>query len=309
MRLPVASFRLTPVRPAILPGAATLVGASVLLGAISACSAGGAPAASTTSKKPASPTAPATFNPAAGPVETAAQLPKSCSSILSDTDLTAAFGFPQVGDTSYGSYAPLPNIGRTGRVTCSFDIGIDQFGRPGPAGVIVSIITYNTTTNAVSRVANDVNDTVAKGATSQPVLVSGHPATVLFEPTAVPSPVSTSTPLGSPTLAPTATSPAPPVSSAPAPPTVPSPSISASGAAPGVNELLMADGNRTFVIDIPTSKVSGSAAATTLINVMTLVYQHTLPPAALPSPPTPTAPTSPKATTSASAASPKPSAS
>lgn len=289
MRLPVASFRLTLVRPAIMPEAAALVGTMVLLGAISACSAGGAPAAPTTSRKPASPTAPATFSPAAGPVEAAAQLPKSCSSILSDTDLTAAFGFPQVGDTSYGSYAALPNIGRTGRVTCGFDIGIDQFGRPGPAGAIVSIITYNTTANAVSRVANDVNDTVAKGATARPVLVGGHPATVLFEPALVPSPVLATAPVGPPTSAPTATSSAPPVSSAPAPPTAPISSASAGGAAPGVNELLMADGNRTFVIDVPTSKVSGSAATTTLVNVMTLVYQHTLPPAAPPSPPKPSA--------------------
>lgn len=298
MRLPVASSRATLARPAILRGTATLAAAALLL---SACSLGGSPTTAPTSKKPAPPTTPSTYNPAAGPVEAAAQLPKSCSAILSDTDLTSAFGFPQVGDTSYGNYAALPNIGRTGRVTCSFDIGIDQFGRPGPAGLIVSIITYNTAANAVSRVANDVNDTVAKGATSQPVMVNGHPATILLEPAAAaPSPAASTPASGAAS--------APPASPTPAAPGNPSPSASATGS--GTNELLMADGNRTFVVDIPMSKLSGSAAATTLVNVMALVYQHTLPPAAPPSPPTPTAPASPKATTTTSAhtPSPKPSA-
>lgn len=307
MRLPVAPSRATLVRPAVVPRTAALIGVStaVLLGALSACSTGGGstPTASTTSKKP-SPTAPATFNPLAGPVETAAQLPKSCSSILSDTDLTSAFGSPQVGDTNYGNYAPLPNIGRTGRVTCGFDIGIDQFGHPGPAGVTVSIITYNTAANAVSRVANDVNDTVAKGATAQPALINGHPATILYE-----TPVAAASPVSSGPVPPSSTasgaSPAPPAPSSPAA------SPSAGAATAGVNELLMADGNRTFVIDIPMSKVSGSAAAGTLAAIMALVYQHTLPPAAPSTPPSPTtsASATKTASPSASAASPKPSAS
>ena len=272
----------------------------VLLGAVSACSTGGgAPVAATTSKKPASPTAAATFNPLAGPLEAPAQLPKSCSSILSDTDLTSAFGSPQVGDTSYGNYAPLPNIGRTGRVTCGFDIGIDQFGHASPPGVVVSIITYNTAANAVSRVANNVNDAAAKGVASQAVLINGHPATILVEPTAAaPSPAASASaaPSGK-------ASSAPPASPSPAAP----PSASVSTATSGLTELLMADGNRTFVIDIPMSKLSGSAAATTLANVMALVYQHTLPPAAPSSPPSPTAPTSATAKPSATPASPKPS--
>jgi hypothetical protein len=61
----------------------------------------------------------------------------------------------------------------------------------------------------------------------------------------------------------------------------------------------MADGNRTFVITIPMSKLSGTAAANVLVNVMALVYQHTLPPTAPPS----ASPSAPKGS-----ASPKPSA-
>jgi hypothetical protein len=281
-----------------------LSGATVLLGVLAACSTGGSPSsAATTTSKAAKPTAAATYDPMAGPIEAAAQLPKSCSKILQDTDLTAAFGSPQVGDTSYGSYAPLPNIGRTGRVTCGFVIGIDQFGRPGPAGVTVSVITYNTAANAVHRVASNVNDTVAKGATAQPVLVNGHPATILVEP-ATPPPPAVSPPVPSGTAASATATPGGQPPSSPAQP-APSASATASG---GNTELVMADGNRTFVITIPMSKVSGSAAATTLVNIMALVYQHTLPPTA---PPTPTAPSSASASTPTSAspaASPKPSA-
>jgi hypothetical protein len=39
----------------------------------------------------------------------------------------------------------------------------------------------------------------------------------------------------------------------------------------------MADGNRTFVVEIPLSKLSGTGAVNVLINVATLVYRHTLP--------------------------------
>lgn len=237
---------------------------AVLLGMLAACSTGGTPSPAATSEKPVAPTTAATYNPLAGPIEPAAQLPKSCSKILGDTDLTTAFGSPQVGDTSYGNYAALPNIGRTGRVTCGFVIGVDPFGHPQPAGVTVSIITYNTAVNAANRVSGDIRGTVATGATAQPILVAGHPATILVEPATPPS-RSASAPAPSPS----ATAP-----SSPAAQPAPSASATASG---GNTELLMADGNRTFVVTIPMSKLSGSAAVTTLVSIMKLVYQHTLP--------------------------------
>lgn len=276
MRLLVARRRRTVVL-LVLPGTALLLGVSA------ACSAGGssAPAPATTAKAPASPTAAATYNPLAGPVETAAQLPKSCDAILTDADLTAAFGSPQVGDSSYGNYAPLPTIGRTGRVTCGFDISIDQSGHPGQAGLTVSVITYNTTANATSRVAGDVNDTEAKGATGQPALVNGHPATILYEP---------ATPAASPAASASKSAPA-----------NPSPSAN-TAAAGGVSELLMSDGNRTFVIDIPMTKVPANSAAPVLAHVMALVYQHTLPPTAAPTP------SKPASASAKPTASPKPSA-
>jgi hypothetical protein len=269
------------MRLAVVPGAV------LLLGALSACSLGSTQhtAAATTSKAAPSPSAVTTYNPLAGPVEAAAQLPKSCSTILSDTDLTAAFGSPQVGSTSYGDYAPLPTIGRTGRVTCGFAIGIDQSGNAGPAAATVSVITYNTANNAVTRVAADVASNVAKGLTAQPVLVDGHPATVIIQQAAS----------ASASAQPTASTSG---GASPAAPASPAPSASATSAAVTSTELLMADGNRTFVVEIPLSKLSGTGAVNVLINLATLVYRHTLPAGSSPSA---SAPTTAKASASPSA--------
>ena len=247
---------------------AAVSGTVLLLGALSGCSLGATQhTAATKPATSAKPSTAATYNPLAGPVETAAQLPKSCSDILSDTDLTAAFGSPQVGSTSYGDYAALPTIGRTGRVTCGFGIGIDQSGNAAPAVVTVSVITYDTASNAVRRVSSDVAASVAKGASAQPTLVDGHPATVLLQQTTA-----------------TASASAQPTTSSSGGAASPSASASAAGTATGTasaaatdTELLMADGNRTFVIEIPIAKLSGTGAVSVLINVATLVYRHTLP--------------------------------
>ncbi|MGH6654204.1 MAG: hypothetical protein ACRDVE_03245 [Actinocrinis sp.] len=254
-------------------------GAVLLLGALAGCSlTGTSHTAATVSHSPAPSSAPATHDPLAGPYEAVGQLPKSCDAILSDTDLTNAFGQPQVGDTAYGSYAGLPTIGRTGRVTCQYGISIDQSGKAGPPVLSVSVITYNTSTNAVKRVADDIAATEAKGAAPHLILVDGHPATVLDE---------TTTSAASPSTAVSGT-PSPAVSSAaPSPPAAgasPSPSaVTTTATGAGVTELLMADGNRTFVLTIPATKIVGDGAINALSSLMALVYKHTLPPSAKPS--------------------------
>ncbi len=243
-------------------------GAALLVGALAGCSpAGTRHTAATVSRSPAPPAAPATYDPLRGPYESAAQLPKTCDAILSDTDLTGAFGRPQVGDTSYGDYAGLPSIGRTGRVTCGYGISIDQSGNAGQPILTVSVITYNTSTNAVKRVADDVSATEAKGASPHPVMVGGHPATVLDE-TALPAPA--------PSTPPTGMSPGPALGTSPA-------AVPTASSGLGVTELLMADGNRTFVLSIPATELVGEGAVNVLTDLAGLVYRHTLPPSATPS--------------------------
>jgi hypothetical protein len=242
-----------------LPAAVCAIG---LLGATGGCSPGATQHAAAHPTATASATARAGA-PAAGPLEDASKLPKSCSAILSDTDLATAFGSPQTGDTSYGAFAPLPKIGRTGRVTCGYGIGIDPSGRASAPSLTVSVITYDTAATATTRVASNISGNVAKGATRQSVLVDGHPATVLV--LGVLSPAQPSVGVSqSPSAGASA-----PVSAVATPTAVATPA--------GETELLMADGNRTFVVEIPLAKLSGTGAVNVLINVAELVYRHTLP--------------------------------
>jgi hypothetical protein len=208
-----------------------------------------------------------TFAPLDGPTQTASQLPKNCSAILTEANLQTAFGVPQSGDNTYGNYAPLPTIGRTGRVTCGFGIGVDPMGNATPPAVTVSVITYTTAQEAVTRLNATIGSSVGRGSTSQPASVGGHPATILAEPAAA----SGATP------APAATSPP----AAPAPSPTASPADTAGG---GDTELVMADGNRTFVLLIPVSKLSGTGAVNVLLSLAGMVYQNTSPPAAAGSP-------------------------
>jgi len=249
------------------PGAAVRapMWVAVLVGTLAACSTGtAAHNVAATRSSGASPSAAKTFSPLDGPTQDASLLPKTCSAILTETNLQTAFGSPQSGDNNYGAYAPLPSIGRTGRVTCGFGIGIDQMGNSTDPAVTVSVITYTTAQEAMTRLSSTIGSSVGRGSTSQPASVGGHPATILVEP---PSP---------PSGAASASAPA----SAPASPAV---GASPTGAAAGGDtELVMADGNRTFVLLIPTAKLSGSGAVNVLLSLAAMVYHNTLPPGSAP---------------------------
>jgi hypothetical protein len=254
--------------------------ATVLLGALAACSTG-TPShnVAATRSSAASPSAPKTYSPLDGPTEAASALPKTCSAILTEANLQTAFGSPQSGDNTYGSYAPLPNIGRTGRVTCGFGIGIDEMGNATDPAVTVSVITYTNAQEALTRLNATIGTSVGRGSTSQPASVGGHPATILVEPAA-------------PGSAPSSSSASPPAPAGPASPSAvasPAPPASASptSAAGGDTELVMADGNRTFVLLIPLSKLSGTGAVNVLLTLAGMAYQNTLPPAAPGSAPAP----------------------
>jgi hypothetical protein len=237
------------------------------VGTLAACSTGTATRnVAATRSSAASPSAAKTFSPLDGPTEDAALLPKTCSAILTEANLQSAFGSPQSGDNDYGTYAPLPSIGRTGRVTCGFGIGIDEMGNPTVPAVTVSVITYTTAQEALTRLNSTIGSSVARGSTSQPASVGGHPATLLVEPPSPPSAAASAT-----------ASAAASVSASPA--TAASPTGTAGG---GDTELVMADGNRTFVLLIPTSKLSGSGAVNVLLSLAAMVYHNTLPPGSAP---------------------------
>jgi hypothetical protein len=251
--------------------------ASAALCALAGCSLlGGSTktAATVTAPPPTPSSAPSSYSPLSGPVEAAAALPKECSQLLSTAQLQAVFGSDlPIGD-EYGSYAGLPSIGRTGRVSCVFGVGLDSFGQQSTGSVEVSLATYTSASDAVGRAADTVQTDSQAGATTATVSVGGHPATIVVEQTQVgassSAPTTPGTPAtpGTPTTAP-ATVPGAPASSAAA--------TSSPSTTNGETELVMADGNRTFVLQIPFTKLSAQQAVTALTKLALDAYQDTLP--------------------------------
>lgn len=242
-----------------------ILGAAILAAAtlpvLAGCSMfGGSKNAAATATSAPAPTRSATptssYVPMAGPVEAASALPKECSQILTNAQLQAVFGagFP-IGD-NYGAYAALPSIGRTGRVACIFGVGLDSFGKQSAGSLEVSISTYTSAADAVGRAANTVQSDSQAGATEAAVSVGGHPATVVVEQTAV----------GATT----------PAAATPSGTAVASPSPTAA-ANSGETQLVMADGNRTFVLQIPFTKLAAQQAVAVLTQLTLEAYQNTLP--------------------------------
>jgi hypothetical protein len=214
---------------------------------------------------------PSSYSPLSGPVMAASALPRTCSAMLTQAQLQNVFG-AGVGDgTKYASYAALPNIDRTGRVACIFGVGLDSFGRQSDGAVEIAIATYGSAADAVRRAADTAQQDAANGATAAQISVGGHPATLIVEPQTVSVPT---TAAASPSAALTpASAPAIPSASAAASASATA-TASASG---GETELVLADGNRTFVLQIPFGELSSTQAATVLTQLALFAYQNTLP--------------------------------
>lgn len=257
---------------------ATLAASALL--ALGGCSMlGGTTKTAATTAKPSgspTPTAASSYSPLSGPVEPAKDLPQQCSQILTTAQLQTVFGdgFP-IG-VNYGSYAALASIGRTGRVVCVFGVGLDSFGQQSAGAIEVALATYSSAADAVGRAADTVQSDSQAGATEAEVSVGGHPATIVVEqPTQATAAVSS----GAPAAGATTTAKATATTAA-----SPSPSSSANG---GETELVMADGNRTFVLQIPLAKMAAQQAVTALTTLALEAYQNTLPAATASAAPSP----------------------
>jgi hypothetical protein len=264
------------VRIRSLAALALAAAALPLLGACSALDNSSKTAATSTPSAVPKPSAASTYAPLAGPVEPAKDLPQQCSQILSTAQLQTVFGAGFPIGVNYGSYAPLPSIGRTGRVACVFGVGLDSFGAQSAGSLEVSISTYTGAADAVGRAADTVQSDSQAGATEAAVSVGGHPATIVVEqPVHTSTPVAPATPVpGSPSAAGTGASATPSA----APSVTPS-ATSSAAANGGETELVMADGNRTFVFQAPLAKLSAQQAVTALTQLALEAYQNTLPPA------------------------------
>ena len=251
-----------------LTTAALAAGTLLALGGCSMLGGSAKTAATTTTAPSASPkpTAAGTYSALSGPVEPASDLPQQCSQILTTTQLQAVFGAGFPIGVNYGSYAPLAGIGRTGRVVCVFGVGLDSFGQQSSGAIEVSMATYTSAADAVGRAADTVQSDSQAGATEASVSVGGHPAMVVVEQTAVGATTpAAASPAKTPTTATAATT---------ATGATPSATASAAG---GETELVMADGNRTFVLQIPFTKMAAQQAVTALTTLALEAYQNTLP--------------------------------
>jgi len=250
------------VRIRDLTTAALTAGTLLALGGCSMLGGSTKTAATTTATPSASPkpTAASTYSALSGPVEPASDLPQQCSQILTTTQLQAVFGAGFPIGVNYGSYAPLASIGRTGRVVCVFGVGLDSFGQQSSGAIEVSMATYTSAADAVGRAADTVQSDSQAGATEASVSVGGHPAMVVVEQAAVGA---TTSAAASPAKTPTAAKSATPSATA--------------AADNGETELVMADGNRTFVLQIPFTKMAAQQAVTALTTLALAAYQNTLP--------------------------------
>ena len=162
---------------ALAPGLAAVV--------LSACTSHGdkasPPPSSFTPVTAPTPSAPAVSSSA--PPE--AVLPKGCSQLLPLAVVQQALGVGLVGGVTYLRAAPVPQSGRTGRVTCGYGTPMSSpaasGATPTPTGkplVEASYITYVDAKTAAGRVALTVQN---DGATStiHKVTVAGKPASVL----------------------------------------------------------------------------------------------------------------------------------
>ena len=145
-------------------------------------------AASTSTSVSASPSAPV--------------LPAGCSQLLPLGTLERILGFGILGQVNYLKAAPVPQSGRTGRVTCTYGTapgaGTPTAASPTPTVakptgvkpttpapvplVQVSYITYTNASTAAGRVQTSVEADGASAAVST-VTVSGKPAYILIGPT------------------------------------------------------------------------------------------------------------------------------
>src|SRR6185437_1517971 len=147
--------------------------------------------------------APASTSAAVSASPSAPVLPAGCSQLLPLATLETILGFGILGQVNYLKAAPVPQSGRTGRVTCTYGTApgaaaptvptptptstVKPTGKPSASPtpvplVQVSYITYVDASTAAGRVQTTIEADATSAAVSN-VTVSGKPAFVLIGPT------------------------------------------------------------------------------------------------------------------------------
>lgn len=143
------------------------------------------PAATATGSTSAAATT-ATASGSAAPTASAAPgaLPADCNDLLSVTDLDAALGTGLPGSVSYVRGAPIPDIGRTDRITCGYGVVAGADGTPMPPQLEISLASYTDEAAAAARVDVTTAARQAAGDRVEATDVGGVPAVLLSGPAA-----------------------------------------------------------------------------------------------------------------------------
>ena len=142
----------------------------------SSTAAGSFPGAQTSS----SPSPQPSFDPAAGPMMTAAQLPKNCAGLITDADMQLALGNPISGGDYFQPFAPT-SAKQLGRVVCQYGVVQDDSGKITSNQVEVQLAAYADAATAQSHGAATVGTLAGQGDQYAQISVAGHPATYVTE--------------------------------------------------------------------------------------------------------------------------------
>lgn len=107
-------------------------------------------------------------------------LPETCADLLSLDAIDTGLGVLISGVTQYVVGVPEPEIGRTGRVTCTYGATPSPDGSLGPPLVQASVFTYDSAASAAERVEAIVSQARNAGERTQDVAVGSYQGVVLI---------------------------------------------------------------------------------------------------------------------------------
>ncbi len=165
--------------------AAVLAAIGVLLAGCSSHSKDNIPTPTLQSPAPETSIASTSPAPASSSAMPEAVLPRGCAQLLPLATVQQALGVALQGETNYLRAAPVPQSGRTGRVTCDYGVPTSSAGQSasptaGTRGLVeASYITYVDAKTAESRVHLTVQ-TDGQSSSISNVTVGGKPGFVLL---------------------------------------------------------------------------------------------------------------------------------
>ncbi|MEY9932053.1 hypothetical protein ABH926_006702 [Catenulispora sp. GP43] len=151
-------------------------GGSAKKGSSSTTTAGSVPGVPTSSSASPQPS----FDPAAGPTMSQAQLPKNCAGLVTDADMQLALGNPLNGGDFFTAFQPTA-AKQLGRVRCQYGVIQDSSGKVTGDQVEIQLAVYADAATAQSHGASTVGDFAGQGDQYAPISVAGHPATYVTE--------------------------------------------------------------------------------------------------------------------------------